>query len=88
MVIDAGFACGFRRLSSVLRALLPLPGSACQYQRAVGLVALGICFGVISDPTHAQTPIRIGASLGLTGVYAEFGPVSYTHLTLPTIYSV
>lgn len=73
MAIRAGFACSFSCLSYGVRALRPSLGSACRYRRAIGLVALGIFFEVLSGPTHAQAPIRIGASLGLTGTYAEFG---------------
>jgi len=36
------------------------------------LVATALAFGVISVG-QAQAPIRIGASMGLTGTYAEFG---------------
>jgi len=40
-----------------------------------GLATLAAVLELISGPVHAQVPIRIGASLGLTGVYAEFGQV-------------
>ena len=73
MAMNAGSARGFWCLSRGMRALLPLPGSAYRFRRAVGFFALGILFGAASGPTHAQAPIRIGASLGLTGTYAEFG---------------
>lgn len=56
-----------------MRALLPLPGSAYRYRRAVRLVTLGIFFEIISGPTHAQAPIRIGASLSMTGSFAALG---------------
>ena len=31
---------------------------------------------------------KSGAKIGLTRVHNDHAPVSYTHLTLPTIYSV
>ena len=73
MAICAGFARGFSCLAYGVRAPRPSLGSACRYRRAIGLVALAIFLEVISDPTHAQAPIRIGGSLSITGTYAELG---------------
>lgn len=73
MAIGTGLRFSFSRLFCCVRAICPLFGAAYRYRRAVRLVALGIFFEVLSGPTHAQAPIRIGASLGLTGAYAQFG---------------
>lgn len=40
------------------------------FAAAFVMVAVSLGFGQIA---HAQAPIRIGTSLGLTGIYAEFG---------------
>ena len=73
MAIGAGFASSNWRLSCGLGALLSRPGGAYRYRNAVGLVALGILFGAASDLSHAQAPIRIGASLSQTGGFAALG---------------
>ena len=73
MAVGAGlrfsFACLFRRI----RTIRPLFGTPSRHRLALSLVAIGIYFGVASGISHAQAPIKIGASLGLTGTYAEFG---------------
>ena len=38
--------------------------------------------------TKGQPDYEIGVLLGRPGVLSDLGTVSYTHLTLPTIYSV
>ena len=73
MAIGAGFRGGFSCLCFRIRAILPPPGSAYRYRSAGSLVALWIVFAAAGSLAHAQAPIRIGASLGLTGAYAEFG---------------
>ena len=51
---------------------------------------LGLSNLVFAQP--AGQPIRVGSTLALTGPLSATAqihkPVSYTHLTLPTIYSV
>ena len=37
------------------------------------LLALGVMVALPVSPSHGQTPIRIGASLSLTGTYAKLG---------------
>src|ERR671918_2917715 len=41
--------------------------------KALGALALAAAVAVISLPADAQGPIRIGASLSLTGTYAKLG---------------
>jgi branched-chain amino acid transport system substrate-binding protein len=41
--------------------------------KALGMLALALAVGAISLPADAQGPIRIGASLSLTGTYAKLG---------------
>lgn len=41
--------------------------------RPLAIVALGLTLSLAKGMVHAQVPIRVGASLGLTGSYAEFG---------------
>jgi branched-chain amino acid transport system substrate-binding protein len=41
--------------------------------KALGTLALALTVGAISLPADAQGPIRIGASLSLTGTYAKLG---------------
>ena len=64
------------------------PGSALHGQGVVG----GTVNSVVKRATTTEQPIEMLASYGRFGTY-QFGvggntPVSYTHLTLPTIYSV
>jgi branched-chain amino acid transport system substrate-binding protein len=58
------------RVSAFTRAIFPFLSSA--FLRPIALI---LFVGVLSGtgPASAQAPIRIGASLGLTGAYAEFG---------------
>jgi branched-chain amino acid transport system substrate-binding protein len=71
MAFGAGLR--FRIARRSVWAIRPLLGTASRYQSGVRLVAIGVLFGVTSGFSYAQAPIRIGASLGMTGVYAEFG---------------
>lgn len=73
MAIGAGFAGSFLCVSYGVRARFSRPDSAYRYGKAAGLVALAIVFELLSGPTHAQVPIRIGGSLSITGTYAELG---------------
>ncbi|MBI3374585.1 MAG: ABC transporter substrate-binding protein [Betaproteobacteria bacterium] len=73
MARGATIARSFLHLSHGLPALLPLPGSAYRHRRPDRSVAPGIFFEVLSGPTHAQAPIRIGTSLGLAGFRSESG---------------
>ena len=41
--------------------------------KSLGALALAVVLAVISVPAVAQSPIRIGASLSLTGTYAKLG---------------
>jgi len=73
MAISAGVANSYWALSCGMRALLSLPGGACRYRRAGALAALAVFLEVVSGPTRAQAPIRIGASLSQTGAFAALG---------------
>ena len=73
MAIGAGCLVSVLRRSRGHHAIHLLRTGAHRYCHAVGLVTLGILFGAASSLTHAQAPIRIGASMGLTGAYAQFG---------------
>ena len=54
---------------------------------AAGNVVLGPMAGITEAPFRAICK-RMGAGLTYTEMISAKGPVSYTHLTLPTIYSV
>src|SRR5262247_3343499 len=41
--------------------------------RALASFAAALLLGLSAFAANAQAPIRIGASMGLTGAYAEFG---------------
>ena len=73
MAIGAGFLVNYGRLSCGNHAILLLRSSAHRYCHAIGLAALGILFGAASGLTHAQAPIRIGASVSQTGAFANLG---------------
>ena len=63
-----------------------LPGSAQLFRSTVAaaVVAMVVLFTVVLPAEYGIDPTGAGRVLGLT----EMGAVSYTHLTLPTIYSV
>ena len=63
-----------------------LPSSAKLIRSTIiaAIVALMLLVGVVMPAEYALDPTGAGRLLGLT----EMGAVSYTHLTLPTIYSV
>jgi len=73
MAIGAGFLVSFGRLSCGNHAIHPFRSGAHRYYHAIGLVALGILFGAAGSQTHAQAPIRIGASVSQTGAFANLG---------------
>ena len=73
MMVGNVFADGFGHLSHGGHAVVALHRSARRYLHAIGVAALGILFGATGGLTHAQAPIRIGGSVGLTGTYAELG---------------
>ena len=50
--------------------------------------ARGVFFGVCSAGAALAFGVRAGAASAAAGVGAAAAAVSYTHLTLPTIYSV
>ena len=60
----------------------------------VALIALGVVLGVVIGTDVAFVPNVLENLLGAVAMLGESGlvgiivPVSYTHLTLPTIYSV
>ena len=56
---------------------------------AQGFVALGFyAFLLLSSNPFERLPIPAEEGAGLNPLLQDIGPVSYTHLTLPTIYSV
>ena len=73
MAIGASLRCTFSRLLCCIRAIRPLLGTAFRYRPGLRLVAIGVLFGLTGGVTHAQAPIRIGASLSMTGSFAELG---------------
>src|SRR4030095_9935470 len=54
-------------------AHLPLPGGLRMKRKTLGLWALAGAMALLCVPADAQGPIRIGASLSLTGTYAKLG---------------
>src|SRR5262245_21984179 len=56
-----------------LCAHLPLSGGILTMRKLLGLFALAAGVVLFGGPAFAQGPIRIGASLSLTGTYAEPG---------------
>ena len=73
MAIGAGLRFTFSRPFYCIWAIRPLLGTASRFRSGLRLVAIGVLFGVTSGVTYAQAPIRIGASLSMTGSFAELG---------------
>jgi branched-chain amino acid transport system substrate-binding protein len=73
MAIGTGLYFSCARLFCRIRAIRALVSTASRYRPGLRLVAIGVVFGVTSGVTHAQAPIRIGASLSMTGSFAELG---------------
>src|SRR5688572_21383613 len=73
MVNCAGFPAGFAHKNCCRRVVFPFVGSADRYLRILAIVVLCTLTATFAGMTHAQALIRIGASMGLTGPYAEFG---------------
>jgi branched-chain amino acid transport system substrate-binding protein len=73
VAIGAGLRFGLARLFCCTRAIRPLLGTASRYRPGLGLVAAWVLFGVTSGVTHAQAPIRIGASVSQTGSFSDLG---------------
>ena len=61
------------RLSALTLPICPLFAVASRYRRVLTLLAVGVLAGAISGAAHAQAAIRIGASLSVTGSFAELG---------------
>ena len=77
MVIGAGLRFSFSRLFCCIRAIRPLLGTPSRHRLALSFVAIGFLFGLTSGVTRAQAPIRIGASVSMTGQFAELGQTTH-----------
>jgi branched-chain amino acid transport system substrate-binding protein len=55
------------------RALRPIFAADSRYRGILTLVGTGVLLLLCARTVNAQAPIRIGASMGLTGAYAQFG---------------
>jgi len=64
---------GFIRNAQAVLLLAACPTPKSDRLLGLGLVAIGVLFGVTSGVTHAQAPIRIGASVSMSGQYTELG---------------
>jgi branched-chain amino acid transport system substrate-binding protein len=73
MAIRAACPMTVSRLFCRMRGLHLLPSTVHRFRQAVRLVAFGILFAAANGLAHAQAPIRIGASLSLTGSFAALG---------------
>jgi branched-chain amino acid transport system substrate-binding protein len=73
VVIGAGLRFSFACLFACIRAIRAPIGTASRYRSGLRLVAIGVLFGATGGVTHAQAPIRIGASVSMTGQYTELG---------------
>ena len=54
----------------------------------IGIIGLGVALAVGAGITTLALPIALAASPITAGAAVGLAAVSYTHLTLPTIYSV
>lgn len=73
VAIGAGLRFSLARLLACIRAIRAPLGTASRYRSGLRLVAIGVLFGATGGVTHAQAPIRIGASVSMTGQYTELG---------------
>jgi branched-chain amino acid transport system substrate-binding protein len=62
--------CALLRLSGASHPFLRFVS---RYRRGLTFLALGFFAAPVSNFAYAQTPLRIGTSVGLSGTYAEFG---------------